>query len=181
MREYEFIHRRSIRINFLHNTSVYIHLEPTWSAKSPVNIYLEFFSALIFCEPTRNIVLLSSASITSANLNRLFLDSLASLRNGYAIAHISAPNAMHFANSIPLRRPPEATTGIFTAFLTSMRLAAVGIPQSQNNSPKCILSSSFTVSARNFSTPAQLVPPEPATLIAEIPAISKLTATSLDI
>src|SRR4030042_22770 len=64
--------------------------------------------------------------------------------------------------------------------LNSIKLTAVGMPQSQNNSPKFILLESCAVSALNFSTPAQLVPPDPATLIAETPADCNLLATSIE-
>ena len=66
--------------------------------------------------------------IMSANLDRLLLDSEAFRKKGYAIAYILA-SAIHFAISNPFRKPPEAIRGILTAFLTSNRLTAVGIPQ----------------------------------------------------
>ncbi len=135
----------------------------------------------MFLLPTRNIALLNSIRVLLVNSYRLSNDFEACLRKGNAIPHMFAPNVTHLAISKPLRIPPEAITGIFTDFLTSIKLTAVGMPQSQNNSPKFILLESCAVSALNFSTPAQLVPPEPATLIADTPADCSLLATSIEI
>src|SRR5512145_2742216 len=142
---------------------------------------LDFANSSIFLLPTRNIVLFNSIKVLFVNSHRLSKDFDACLRKGKAIPHIFAPNVIHLAISKPFRIPPDAMTGIFTEFLTSIKLTAVGMPQSQNNSPKFILFESCAVSALNFSTPAQLVPPEPATLIAETPADSNFLATSIEI
>src|SRR5215207_4043494 len=135
------------------------------SANSPVNISLDLANSLIFKEPVRNMDPFNSE---------------AALRKGYAIALIVAPNAMHFAISRPFLIPPDAINGKSTAFLTSIRLKAVGIPQSQNNSPRFSLASFFTFVALIFSIPAQLVPPDPAILIQSICAFSNFKATSRD-
>ena len=59
-----------------------------------------------------------------------------------------------------------------TEFTTSAVLTAVGIPQSQNNSPK------YLSSARYVSTAAQLVPPAPSISIKLTPAFSRVFASS---
>ncbi len=100
---------------------------------------LDFLNSTIFLQPTRNIVLFNSVSVLLVNSLKLPKDFEACLRKGKAIPHMSAPSAIHFAISSPFRIPPEAIIGNFTEFLTSIKLSAVGIPQSQNNSPKFIL------------------------------------------
>ena len=135
------------------------------SANSPVNISLDLDKSKIFDDPVRNIVPFNSLIICSENLERFSLDSEAALRNGYAIAHIFAPSDIHFAISRPFRMPPDAINGSSIELRTSIKLKAVGIPQSQNNSPRCSLISFFTLLALIFSIPAQLVPPDPAILI----------------
>ena len=66
-------------------------------------------------------------------------------------------------------------TGTSTALVTSTVLIAVGIPQSQNISPKCLSS------ARYVSTAAQLVPPAPSMSIKSTPASTKVFADSPEI
>ena len=100
---------------------------------------LDLLNSAIFLDPTRNIVLFNSVSVLLVNPHKLSKDFEAYLRNGKAIPHMFAPNVMHFAISRPFRIPPEAISGSLTEFLTSIKLNAVGIPQSQNNSPKFIL------------------------------------------
>src|SRR5678816_2934256 len=102
-----------------------------------MNLY--FLYSSIFLHLTRNIVSFNSVNVLLVNSHKLSKDFDACLRKGKATPHISAPSAMHFAISKPFRIPPEAITGKFTEFLTSIKLNAVGIPQSQNNSPKFIL------------------------------------------
>ena len=77
-------------------------------------------------------------------------------KNGKAIPTASAPRAIAFAASRPLRIPPDEITGTLTALVTSAVLIAVGIPQSQNVSPK------YLSSALYVSTAAQLVHPAPS-------------------
>jgi hypothetical protein len=58
-------------------------------------------------------------------------DSIAAASSGRATATTSAPNASALAASIPVRIPPEATSGMVgNASRTSTIARAVGIPQS---------------------------------------------------
>src|SRR3989344_3337484 len=88
---------------------------------------------------------------------------------------MSAPRAMHFAASSPVRRPPDAITGIdLDADLTSSIEAAVGIPQSQN-----AIDSLFALPLK-ISTALHEVPPAPPVSIAETPAFMRDFAASLE-
>ena len=129
--------------------------------------------------PVTNIVALISLSVCSANSSSSGLPLGGVLEHGAGHAAASAPRARHLATSRPFLRPPEATTGTLTAFFTSIKAAAVGIPQSQNSKPRSVLLCIFLSLARCASTAAQLVPPAPETLIAFTPAYSSLMATSL--
>src|SRR6185295_14029335 len=95
--KYEFVYGRSVRFELAFDAAC-LHVRLLTScASAPVNIYLELASALMFLAPTRNIELLSSAKIVSANANRLSRDCAAARRKGYAIAPMLAPSTMHFA------------------------------------------------------------------------------------
>ncbi len=103
---------------------------------------------------------------------------VAGRKTGKAVLARSAPSAKAFATSIADRIPPEAMTVRWTDWTTSMRLAAVGIPQSQKFSPSLWRDSSLSLFARWYSTAAQLVPPAPATSIPATPAASSISASS---
>ena len=87
----------------------------------------------------------------------------------------SAPRAIALAASRPVLIPPDEMTGTLTALVTSTVLIAVGIPQSQNTSPR------YLSSARYVSTAAQLVPPAPSMSIKSTPASTSIFADSPDI
>ena len=82
---------------------------------------------------------------------------------------------MALAASRPVLIPPDEMTGTSTALTTSAVLTAVGIPQSQNISPK------YLSSARYVSTAAQLVPPAPSMSIKSTPDSTNVLADSADI
>ena len=69
----------------------------------------------------------------------------------------------------------DETTGISTLFTTSAVEIAVGIPQSQNVSPR------YLSSALYVSTAAQLVPPAPSISIKSTPASTSILADSAEI
>jgi len=108
----------------------------------------------------------------------------------------SAPNAIDFAQSMPFEIPPDAITFSDGQSLfkrqTDFSASIVGIPQSQNISAFELFTPFFLVPSRDvlflspflllkISTPAQLVPPAPATSIIFTPTSINRRATSDEI
>ena len=116
---------------------------------------LDCFNSSMLLAPTRNIAILSESLNLSINLFNCSCEA-EFFRNGNAMPTASAPRAIALAASSHVLMPPDEMTGTSTAFTTSTVLAAVGIPQSQNISPR------YLSSARYVSTAAQLVPPAPS-------------------
>ena len=94
--------------------------------------YIESFFGPLPIAPTRNITFRNSSIKHDSTFSVSFEPLTAALNTGWETLAKQAFNVNAFATSVPLRKPPEAKTGIFTVCVTSTRLVAVGMPQSQN-------------------------------------------------
>ena len=126
-------------------------------------------------------MLFNSVTKVSVNNSKLSKDSSAFLRKGYAMAQTLAPRTRHLAISRPFLIPPDAMMGIFTALLTSIKHNAVGIPQSQNNSPILVLTAFWTISASQFFYTSPTCTPVSSDIHGSTPTFSRLFATSFEI
>nr|CCE70478.1 TPA: hypothetical protein PAB0710 [Pyrococcus abyssi GE5] len=101
---------------------------------------------MMFLAPTKNITFLISSAYPFIILITPSTSPLAAgLNTGSAIPTIEAPMAKAFAIVIPSLIPPLAIMGKLVAHLTSAKLIAVLIPQSQNFKAKLRFSPSFVL------------------------------------